>query len=92
MYNNFIYLINCFSHQFPVVDLRFFNRYLLRLKSYMYNKTYPEDSIAKGHIVEECLAFCSSYFKSVEIAFNRPIRNVKESMSAIVSITLDSNS
>ena len=53
----------------------------------MHNKTYPE-----GYIVEECLAFCSHYFKSVETAFNRPVRDVEESMGAVVSITLDSNS
>ena len=92
MYINFVYLINCFSHQFPVVDLEFSNRYLSRLKSYVHNKTYPESSIAKGYIAEECLAFYSCYFKSVETAFNRPIRNVEESMGAVVSITLDSNS
>ena len=58
----------------------------------MHNKTYPEDSIAEGYIAKEYLAFCSRYFKSAEIAFNRPIRNVKESMGVVVSITLDSNS
>ena len=92
MYSNFIYLINCFSHQFSIVDLGFSNRYLSRLKSYVHNKTYPEGSIAEGYIAEECLAFCSRYFKFVEIAFNRPIRNVEESIGAMVNITLDSNS
>ena len=58
----------------------------------MHNKTYPEDSITKGYIAEECLAFCSLYFKSVETAFNRHVRNVEESMGTVVSITLDSNS
>ena len=67
-------------------------QYLSRLKSYVHNKTYLEGSIAKGYIVEECLAFCSRYFKSIETAFNRPVRNVKESMGVMVSITLDSNS
>ena len=92
MYSNFVYLINCFSHQFPLFDLEFFNRYLSRLKSYVYNKTYPEGSITEGYIAEECLAFCSHYFKSIETAFNRPVRNVKESMGAVMSITLNSNS
>ena len=92
MYSNFVYLINCFSYQFPVVDLRFSNRYLSRLKSYMHNKTYPEDFTAKGYIAEECLTFCSRYFKSIETIFNRLVRNVKESMGAMMSITLDSNS
>ena len=58
----------------------------------MHNKTYREGSIAEGYITEECLAFYSSYFKSVETAFNWPVRNVEESMGAMVSITLDSNS
>ena len=85
-------LLISFSHQFPIVDLGFSNRYLSILKSYMRNKTYPEGSIAEGYTVEECLAFCSRYFKSVETAFNWPIRNVKESVGVVVSITLDSNS
>ena len=75
-----------------VVDLGFSNRYLSRLKSYVHNKTYPEGSIAEGYIAEECLTFCSRYFKSVETIFNRPVRNVEESTGAVVSITLDSNS
>ena len=92
MYSNFVYLINCFSHQFPVVDLGFSNRYLSRLKFYVHNKTYPEGSIAEGYRAEECLTFCSRYFKFVETVFNRPVRNVEESIGAVVSITLDSNS
>ena len=92
MYSNFVYLINCFSQQFPVVDLEFANRYLSRLKFYVHNKTYLEDSIVEGYIVEECLAFYSRYFKSIETAFNQPVRNVEESMDAVMSITLDSNS
>ena len=58
----------------------------------MHNKTYLEDFIAKGYIAEECITFCSHYFKSIETIFNRPVRNVKESMGAMMSITLDSNS
>ena len=77
---------------FRSVDLGFSNRYLSRLKSYVHNKTYPEGSIAEGYIAEEYLAFCSRYFKSVVTAFNLFVRNVKESMGAVVSITLDSNS
>ena len=82
----------CFSHQFPVVDLGFSDRYLLRLKSYMHNKTYQEGSIAEGYIAKEYLAFYSCYFKSIETTFNQPIRNFEESMDAVVSITLDSSS
>ena len=51
----------------------------------MHNKTYPEGPIAEEYIAEECLAFCSRYFKSVETAFNWPVRNVEESMGAVVS-------
>ena len=82
----------CLTYRFPVVDLGFSNRFLPRLKSYVHNKTYPKGSIAKGYIAEECLAFYSRYLKSVETVFNRPVRNVEESMGAMVSITLDSNS
>ena len=58
----------------------------------MHNKTYPEGSISEEYIAKEYLAVCSCYFKSVEIAFNRSVKNVEESMGAVVSITLDSNS
>ena len=58
----------------------------------MHNKTYPEGSIVEGYIAEECLTFCSRYFKSVETVFNKPVRNVEESIGVVVSITLDSNS
>ncbi|KAL0014222.1 hypothetical protein SO802_001291 [Lithocarpus litseifolius] len=59
-------------------------RYLSRLKSYVHSKTYPEGSIAEGYIAEECLAFCSRYFKSIETAFNQLVKNVEESMGAVV--------
>ena len=58
----------------------------------MHNKTYPEGPIVEEYIAEECLAFCSRYFKSVETALNWPVRNAEESMGAVVRITLDSNS
>ena len=58
----------------------------------MHNKTYPKGFIVERYIADECLAFYSRYFKSVEIVFNWPVRNVEESMGAVVSITLDSNS
>ena len=76
----------CLTYQFPVVDLGFSNRYLSRLKSYVHNKTYLEGSIVEGYIAKECLAFCLRYFKSIEIAFNRPVWNVEESVNAVVSI------
>ena len=58
----------------------------------MRNKSYLEGSITEGYIAEECLAFCSRYFKLVETAFNWLVRNVEESIGAVVNITLDSNS
>ena len=36
-------------------------RYLRTTKGYVRNKTYPEGSIAKGYILEECLTFCSKF-------------------------------
>nr|GEZ48938.1 hypothetical protein [Tanacetum cinerariifolium] len=50
-------------------------RYLMKLKSYVRNKAQPEGSIAEGYIKEECLNFCSGYFKGAETPFNRPPRN-----------------
>ena len=57
----------------------------------MHNKTNPKGSIAKGYVAEECLAFCLRYFKSIETAFNRPVRKVKEFIGTVVSSTLDLN-
>ena len=51
-----------------------------------------EGCITIGYLAEECLPFCSRYFKNVEIAFTRPIRNVEEYTGAVLSITLDSKS
>nr|GEX38274.1 hypothetical protein [Tanacetum cinerariifolium] len=50
-------------------------RYLMQLKSYVRNKTQLEGPIAEGYIKEECLNFCSRYFKGVETPFNHPLRN-----------------
>lgn len=47
----------------------------MRLKSYVRNKAQPEGSIAEGYVKDECLTFCSRYFKESETLFNRPIRN-----------------
>ena len=68
----------------------FLNRYLLRLKSYVYNRAHVEASIAEGYIAEECLIFCSRYLESVETVFNRPIRNVDDATGAMSNIQLDS--
>nr|GEY30394.1 hypothetical protein [Tanacetum cinerariifolium] len=52
-----------------------FERFLMRLKSYVHNKAQPEGLIAEGYIKEECLTFCARYFKGVETFINRPRRN-----------------
>ena len=49
-------------------------RFLSKLKSYCSNKRYPEGSIAKGYLEEECMTFCSRYL-DVETRLNRPSRN-----------------
>ncbi|KAL6547891.1 hypothetical protein OROHE_009596 [Orobanche hederae] len=38
-------------------------RYLCKLKSYVRNRSKPEGCIAEGYLVEECLTFCSRFFK-----------------------------
>jgi hypothetical protein len=35
--------------------------YLRTVKGYVRNKAHPEDSIAKGYILEECLTFYSRF-------------------------------
>ena len=50
------------------------NRYLSTLKSYVRNKTYPEDSIAEGYLAEECTTFCSIYLNNVETKYNHTDR------------------
>ncbi|KAK1627079.1 hypothetical protein QYE76_001394 [Lolium multiflorum] len=46
------------------------------LKSTVRNKARPEGSIAEGYIVDECLIFCSRFFKDgTETRFNRDDRN-----------------
>ena len=45
----------CYRWMYPV------ERYLHTTKGYVRNKTYPEGSIAKGYILEECLTFCSKF-------------------------------
>jgi hypothetical protein len=68
------------------------NRYLARLKSHVRNKARIEGSIAEGYLAKECLTFCSRYLESVEIVFNRPIRNSEHSIGAVLNIALDRKS
>ncbi|KAK7293883.1 hypothetical protein RJT34_16760 [Clitoria ternatea] len=52
-------------------------RFLLKLKSYLRNRSRPEASIAEGYLADECLTFCSRYLKDdVQTKFNRPMRNL----------------
>ena len=48
-----------------------FERYMKKLKNYIRNKNKPEDSIAKGYIVDNALTFCSMYFEGVQTRFIR---------------------
>ena len=46
------------------------------LKSTVRNKARPEGSIAEGYIVDECLTFCSRFFKDdIETRFHKKDRN-----------------
>ena len=46
------------------------------LKSTVRNKARPEGSIAEGYIVDECLTFCSRFFKDdTETRFHKKDRN-----------------
>ena len=56
----------------------------------MRNRAHLEASIAEGYIAEECLIFYSRYLEFVEIVFNRPIRNVDDTIGAMSNIQLDS--
>ncbi|KAK2978476.1 hypothetical protein RJ640_003230 [Escallonia rubra] len=49
--------------------------YLFTLKGYVRNRSRPEDSIAEGYWLEECVTFCSRYLiDDVETKLNRPVR------------------
>ncbi|XP_073107189.1 uncharacterized protein [Elaeis guineensis] len=50
-------------------------RYLVHLKDYVRNRTYPKGSIVEGYIADECLTFYSRYFQGVETIFSRPQRH-----------------
>nr|GEV59978.1 hypothetical protein [Tanacetum cinerariifolium] len=42
---------------------------------YVRSRAQPEGSLVEAYIKDECLSFCSRYFKGVEALFNRPPRN-----------------
>nr|GFB32728.1 hypothetical protein [Tanacetum cinerariifolium] len=53
-----------------------FERYMKKLKGYVWNKAKPKGSIAEGYVAKEVLTFSSHYFWDVTTKFNRPGRNV----------------
>ncbi|GAA0180062.1 hypothetical protein LIER_30060 [Lithospermum erythrorhizon] len=53
-------------------------RYLYTLKKYVRNLAYPEGSIEKGYLMEECMNFCSRYMSGVETKENRQPHNLEE--------------
>ncbi|KAL0386229.1 UNVERIFIED_CONTAM: hypothetical protein Sradi_3017200 [Sesamum radiatum] len=61
-------------------------RYLLTLKRYVRNRAYPEGSIARGYLMDECMNFCSRYLSDVETKENRTPRNYDcdETMGRVV--------
>jgi len=49
----------CYRWMYPM------ERYLRMVKGYVRNKAHPEGSIAEGYITEECMTFCSLFFKDM---------------------------
>ncbi|XP_074297508.1 uncharacterized protein LOC141628241 [Silene latifolia] len=48
----------------------FIERYLGKLKSYVFNKARPEGSIAEAHLAFECMIFCSHYIEGFDSKFH----------------------
>lgn len=56
------------------------------MKSYVRNQRFPEGSIAKGYVAEECLSFCSLYLRDyVESKFGKSTTN--EDMNSVSNPT-----
>ncbi|KAL4287934.1 hypothetical protein AHAS_Ahas19G0235800 [Arachis hypogaea] len=65
-------------------------RFLLKLKNYVRNKSRPEGSIAEGYLADECLTFCSRYLNdNVRTKFNNPTKNLDGPIGNGVMISLD---
>ncbi|XP_020963575.1 uncharacterized protein LOC110265122 [Arachis ipaensis] len=65
-------------------------RFLLKLKNYVCNKSCPEGSIAEGYLADECLTFCSRYLNDdVQTKFNNPTKNLDGPIRNGVMISLD---
>lgn len=47
---------------------------MLKLKSYILNKSRTEGSIAEKYLGEECVTFVSKYIDGIETSLNRPLK------------------
>ncbi|XP_052115489.1 uncharacterized protein LOC107478330 [Arachis duranensis] len=65
-------------------------RFLLKLKNYVRNKSRPEGSIVERYLVDECLTFCSRYLNdNVRKKFNNLTKNLDGPIGNMVMISLD---
>ena len=63
-----------------------FKMFIFKLKRYVRNKSWPEGSIAKRFIVEECMIFCSRYLHEVDSSLTRPARKHDDSSSTKITL------
>ncbi|XP_057746568.1 uncharacterized protein LOC130965827 [Arachis stenosperma] len=65
-------------------------RFLLKLKNYVRNKSRPEGSIVERYLADECLTFCSRYLNdNVRTKFNNLTKNLDGPIGNGVMISLD---
>ncbi|KAL0313442.1 UNVERIFIED_CONTAM: hypothetical protein Sradi_5743500 [Sesamum radiatum] len=55
-----------------------YSGYLFKLKQYVTNNAFLEESMAEGYIAEECLTFCSMYLSDIQTQFNKVERNYEK--------------